>query len=461
MKKLLFLASLVAIVMGFAACNDDDVDVPRFQFDADGRCYLPDTKPISHADFLKYAEGNGWKYVSAYKINDDGTVQEEGYYENVSGGSTHTYCFEKDAYTDYFFYNASHTRVYTVADYTYLEDGNQIVWNNTGEDGKYLHMQFQVLSVNENELKVIEYIGIRASDGRNSYVLATYQKMNETEMKSLEDGYIDVNELEFDASHFFRPFGEITEEKFMREVVGYGWSFNYTWEISEDTTYKRKDCYPNGDVVSHYYFEKDTLTRFYQQYGEFVYRKEPYTLMLEEFPYRLVNEATKDTLYLYFTQNPDFEFREVLEIRDGKPVWGFTNYMRMSDKKLQQFREKYSKEVKRPETPYLSYSIKDGVLQMEITDYTINCGAEGVEYECLQLENGVVQVNITETGELSANCFDYTNLTFTVPDLKMGETYQFDVRAKSVGDGIYVPLFSPFSIEMKEGGQGKVLPDWD
>ena len=56
MKKLLFWASLVAIVIGFAACNNDDVDVPRFQFDADGRCYWADTKPISHADFLKYAE---------------------------------------------------------------------------------------------------------------------------------------------------------------------------------------------------------------------------------------------------------------------------------------------------------------------------------------------------------------------------------------------------------------------
>ena len=41
MKKLQFWASLVAIVIGFAACNNDDVDVLRFQFDADGQ-HLPE-----------------------------------------------------------------------------------------------------------------------------------------------------------------------------------------------------------------------------------------------------------------------------------------------------------------------------------------------------------------------------------------------------------------------------------
>ena len=52
MKRLtVFWVSLVAIVMGFTACNND-ADEPdngsRFAFDADNRCYLPGVKTITY-----------------------------------------------------------------------------------------------------------------------------------------------------------------------------------------------------------------------------------------------------------------------------------------------------------------------------------------------------------------------------------------------------------------------------
>lgn len=97
MKKLQFWASLVAIVIGFAACNNDDVDVPRFQFDADGRCYWADTKPISHADFLKYAEGKGWKQVSSYEIKEDGSVAKTDFFEGLPTGIVGSF-IEKDMF---------------------------------------------------------------------------------------------------------------------------------------------------------------------------------------------------------------------------------------------------------------------------------------------------------------------------------------------------------------------------
>ena len=92
MKKLLFFWSLLAIAIGFTACNNDD---PNFEFDEEGRCFLPNVSPISHATFLKYAEGNGWKHVSTYEINQDGSVQSHDHYRDLTGGGPSSYYFEK------------------------------------------------------------------------------------------------------------------------------------------------------------------------------------------------------------------------------------------------------------------------------------------------------------------------------------------------------------------------------
>ena len=98
MKRLtVFWVSLVAIVMGFTACNND-ADEPdngsRFAFDTDDRCYLPGVKTITHDEFLKYAAGNGWDHVSTYEINKDGSVKETEYYiSRIKRGRTSTPSF--------------------------------------------------------------------------------------------------------------------------------------------------------------------------------------------------------------------------------------------------------------------------------------------------------------------------------------------------------------------------------
>ena len=303
MKKLLFWASLVAIVIGFAACNNDDVDVPRFQFDADGRCYWADTKPISHADFLKYAEGKGWKQVSSYEIKEDGSVAKTDFFEGLSTGIVGSF-IEKDM-----FFTSQKTGhvglLYFENSYVYSEDGNLISFERS--DGS-LFDKYQVLSIDDHEIKMISNEGLRSwNDARPTYTLTTYQKMTEEEQLA--------------------------------------------------------------------------------------------------------------------------------------------------------FRKKYDEYMSGEETHYLAYSVKDGVLQMRMSDFTIDCGAEGVEYAFKQLENGVVQVDIAEVGENSANCFGYIDLDFTVPGLKMGETYQFDVRVKKMAGGAYYSYFKDFSIEMKEGSQGKIFRD--
>ena len=341
MKRTLLFGSLLAIVISFVACGDD---VPQFEFDAEGRCYMPGVRSISHAEFLKYAEGNGWKHVSTYEINEDGSVEKKEHYKDMVGGGPSWYYFEKDTYVTFASYDAYPADFRTTATYDYWEDGNRIGYVNRFDDTFFT--QFQVLSVSKDKLEVVEHLGVRdGQDGlKDVYGWATYRKMTAEELDACWEEYSEKSEWKHDASFMFQPVDWVTEEDFLQKVVGYGWQWNYTYEIADDMTYQEKSYYPSQDMAPHYYFEKDTLTRFYQaEDGTFVCSREPYTLMLEDSNPRVVNEATQDTLYLYHIS--DYEsmiFRETLASRDGKPVYGYSMYMRMSEHMLQKFRDKYA-----------------------------------------------------------------------------------------------------------------------
>lgn len=340
MKRFWLFGSLLAIVFSFLACGDD---LPQFEIDPEDGLIMPDVRPISHAEFLKYAEGNGWKHVSTYEIMEDGSVSRENYYESRDGGASSGYYFEKDTYVNFAFYNAIPGRFRTTAAYVYLEDRNRIGHVNRFTDT--FSTQFQVLSVSEDKLEVVEHLGIRG--GKDGYIdvygWATYRKMTAEELEACQEEYMDMSERKHDASYMFQPYGSVTEEDFMREVVGYGWQWAYTYEIADDMTYQEKDYYPSQDHAPHYYFEKDTLTRFHQaEDGTLTYSREPYKLVLDGPSPLLVNEATQDTLYLFsIYAESGWNFRETLAPRDGKPVYGLSWYLRMPDYMLQKFREKY------------------------------------------------------------------------------------------------------------------------
>lgn len=340
MKRFWLFGSLLAIVIGFISCGDD---VPQFDMDDEGRWVVPDARPISHAEFLKYAEGNGWKHVSTYEIMEDGSVSRENYYESRDGGGPSGYYFGKDTYVKFAFYGAIPGKFRTTTAYVYLEDGNRIGNVNRFEDTFFT--KFQVLSVSKDKLEVVEYLGvISGKDGqRDIYGWTTYRKMTDEELEACQEEYMDMSERKHDASYMFQPYGSVTEEDFMREVVGYGWQWAYTYEIADDMTYQEKDYYPSQDQAPHYYFEKDTLTRFHQaEDGTLTSSREPYKLMLDGSYPLLVNEVTQDTLFLfYINDNGGWNFRETLAPRDGKPVYGFSWYLRMPDYMLQKFREKY------------------------------------------------------------------------------------------------------------------------
>ena len=312
MKRLTVLwVSLVAIVMGFTACNNNDVDEPnkeyesRFEFDTDDRCYLPDAKTITHAEFLKYAEGNGWEHVSTYEINKDGSVKETDYYTDLDGAVTSDYYFGKKELS-YRFVSFPEGVVYKNIPYIYHEEGNRLGWNNRLDDTFFT--QFQILAIDENEFKAVEYLAFRAGEnGGPVYGLATYAKMNEEQREKYVDGY-----------------------------------------------------------------------------------------------------------------------RDYMSIHAVEPM-------------------------------VLAYSVEKGVLEIRILNFTVDCGAESVEYEFKHLDNGKVQVNIVEVGEYSANCFDIVDLKFSVPKLKVGETYTFDIYKKYLDGGPLMPFFEGVSIRVTEGSNG-IIP---
>lgn len=193
MKKLTVLwMSLVAIAMGFTACNND-ADEPengsRFVFDADNRCYLPGVKTITHDEFLKYAAGNGWDHVSTYEINRDGSVKETEYYSSMEGAAPSDYYFVPERLTCRYL-SLPGAFAFKGTPYIYHEDGNRLGWNDRLDDSFFT--QFQILTISENEFKAVEYLAYRA--GENSgpvYGLATYAKMNETQREGFLDEYRD------------------------------------------------------------------------------------------------------------------------------------------------------------------------------------------------------------------------------------------------------------------------------
>jgi hypothetical protein len=194
---------------------------------------------------------------------------------------------------------------------------------------------------------MIEHIGIRSN--RNIYALTTYKKMSKEELNDYRENFVNREDLKHNASFAFNSLQEFTTEMFQDEIAGFGWQWNYTYEIdSDEQTYTEKSYYTNQDEATHYYFENDSLIRFFQtENGVFAHSKEPYTLLFDAPPYRLVNEATNDTIYLLSAYGM-LNVRDKIGTKDEKPVWGLSTFIKMSEDKLKQFMEKYATKITNP-----------------------------------------------------------------------------------------------------------------
>ena len=105
--------------------------------------------------------------------------------------------------------------------------------------------------------------------------------------------------------------------------------------------------------------------------------------------------------------------------------------------------------------PSLTYKIENGYLNINTHNYMENCGAEKIEINFDRMKEDFIPVEITEIGKESAYCIRPTNFSFSIPNLTEGKTYRCDIRSKSVGGPIHLPLFY-FTFTMVEGANGKI-----
>lgn len=189
MKDFKFWISL-GMLLGLVVCSScgDDDELLSFKFDGDGTCYYPSVSAISKESFEKTVVGYGWKHVSTHEIAENGECLKEEYYAGLDGAGPSYYYFETTAsLKTYTYVDAYPVNGFRTSAYEYM-DANRVVVNNR-------NVILQILSVDKDLLKAVEYLGVRA-DGMKVYGYVTYQRMTEQELKECQKSYpVDLSNL--------------------------------------------------------------------------------------------------------------------------------------------------------------------------------------------------------------------------------------------------------------------------
>lgn len=160
--------------------NKNSTDSPVFLFDENGVCYSPSAASIPKNTVLNTILHAGWKYVSTYKINPDGSYSNQDYYENMLGGSPSYFYFEDESsLKEYIYADAIPALGFYPSSYQ-INEKNRLMTN--------FHVDMQILSVSQNEIKVIEYLAVRYN-GEKVYGYTTYQRMSEEELAEVQKKY--------------------------------------------------------------------------------------------------------------------------------------------------------------------------------------------------------------------------------------------------------------------------------
>lgn len=181
---------VLSILLGLvvcSSCNDDDV-FPTFKFDGDGTCYYPSVSAISKESFGETVVGYGWKHICTYEIEETGECLKKEYYADLDGGGPHHYYFESaTSLKTYMYMDAYPVNGFMTSAFEYM-DANRVVGNNQ-------RAILQIVSVDKDLLKVVEYLAVRA-DGTKVYGYVTYKRMTEQELKECQKSYpVDLSNL--------------------------------------------------------------------------------------------------------------------------------------------------------------------------------------------------------------------------------------------------------------------------
>ena len=178
MKLHSFIITLLCAVT-FAVCNKEDI-YPTFAFDENGECYTPDADYISMEEFNSSVVGYGWKHVITHEIDGNGKCSTKDYYEDLIGGGPSQYYFEtSSSLKEYMYVDAFPAHGYFTYSYNY-EEGNRVSQNG--------HLVMRIVSLKEDIMKIIEYLGIRA-DGIKIYGYSTYKRMSSEELTKVQNTY--------------------------------------------------------------------------------------------------------------------------------------------------------------------------------------------------------------------------------------------------------------------------------
>lgn len=181
---------VLGMLLGLVVCSScgDDNEYPAFKFGEDGICYYPSVSAISQESFEETVVGYGWKHVSTHEIKENGECLKEEYYAGLDGAGPSYYYFESAASLKTFMHvDAYPVNGFRTSAYKYI-DANRVVVNNQ-------HMIWQILSVDKDLLKAVEYLGVRA-DRIKVYGYVTYKRMTEQELAECRESYpVDLSNL--------------------------------------------------------------------------------------------------------------------------------------------------------------------------------------------------------------------------------------------------------------------------
>ncbi len=193
---------MVFAMSALTACSEDeDLNIP-----------IPQQMTAEYV--MATLNGKGWQHVESHEIKSNGTVERQDYWTGMIGASPSQYAFSNDTVTTFSYIDAYPISGYRSKKYMYNEATNQLM-----ADGSEM---FKIISLSENELKLIKYQAIDGS-GKKIYVYSTYRAMSGNELaECIKNHPYDLDSLN-EKYPMMPEQMRITTEDFNRHAVGNGW----------------------------------------------------------------------------------------------------------------------------------------------------------------------------------------------------------------------------------------------
>lgn len=243
MKNLnVFTIFLLAFTMSIlTACSEDeDFNIP-----------IP--QQMTAEEVMAALDGKGWQHVESHEVKSNGTIEREDYWTGMIGSGPSQYAFSSDSVTTYSYVDAYPISGYRTKKYTYNEATNQLMAGG--------NEMFRIISISENELKLIKYQAIDGK-GKKIYIYSIYRAMSSTELAECMQNH----PYDFDSFNEKYPAlpeqMRITSEYFNRYAVGNGWKCTEAHKLETAGRYDITNIYRDNEpgMPDNCFIAGDTIT---------------------------------------------------------------------------------------------------------------------------------------------------------------------------------------------------------